>query len=168
MRDAMTRPTCGTQGDAASVALQRSVRDERTGCWLWCGATSAKGYAILYKRIEGRYRRFRVARLLLGLASGEPRMALHLCDNPRCVNPEHLRAGTNGDNMRDAVERRRHSNTRKSHCPRGHPYTPENTRVRLRDGTARRECRECNFARHRRAAHNPSTARDAGTEDDRD
>lgn len=119
----------------------------------------------MYKRVEGSYRCFRVARLLLGLSNGDPRMALHRCDNPRCVNPEHLRAGTNGDNMRDAVQRKRHSNTKKSHCPRGHPYTPENTRVRLRDDTTRRECRECNFARHRRAAHNLSTAREGEATD---
>ncbi|SAL26117.1 hypothetical protein AWB73_01986 [Caballeronia turbans] len=43
-------------------------------------------------------------------ATGEERngrLALHSCDNPRCINPKHLRWGTHSDNMRDRSERRR-------------------------------------------------------------
>jgi hypothetical protein len=53
--------------------------------------------------------------------------ALHSCDNPRCVNPEHLRAGTHQENMQDAKERRRF-NTQKG---RRHPtakLTPDQVR----------------------------------------
>jgi len=34
---------------------------------------------------------------------------LHSCDNPPCINPDHLRVGTNDDNMRDRAERNRHA-----------------------------------------------------------
>lgn len=36
----------------------------------------------------------------------------HICDNPRCINPEHLVIGTQADNVRDKVERGRHRSPR--------------------------------------------------------
>lgn len=43
-------------------------------------------------------------------ATGElPEVVRHTCDNPRCINPEHLIGGTQVDNMQDCVKRGRHS-----------------------------------------------------------
>ena len=39
-----------------------------------------------------------------------PWKALHSCDNPPCINPDHLRAGTQADNSADMVRRGRHYN----------------------------------------------------------
>lgn len=44
-------------------------------------------------------------------------------------------------------------NGEKTHCAQGHEYAPENTRVRIRDGYPRRECRTCENARRRRYYH---------------
>ena len=69
----------------------------------------------------------------------------HRCDNPRCINPGHLFLGTPKDNMRDKVLKGRHASQLKTHCPRGHEFTPENTYwYSSRQG---RKCRACDLER---------------------
>lgn len=43
----------------------------------------------------------------LSLSDIDGKVIRHKCDNPSCVNPEHLEPGTNADNQRDKVERNR-------------------------------------------------------------
>jgi hypothetical protein len=59
----------------------------------------------------------------------------HICRNRRCVNVAHLRLLTNEENARD------NGPARRTHCPSGHPYNPENTYVR--PTTGHRSCRAC-------------------------
>lgn len=40
---------------------------------------------------------------------GLPEVVRHKCDNPRCINPEHLEGGTQQDNVNDTVSRGRHN-----------------------------------------------------------
>jgi hypothetical protein len=66
----------------------------------------------------------------------------HTCFNGWCQNPSHWNLLTHGQNVSDghnSPHRGPHYNTLKTHCPAGHEYTPENTRVS--DG--RRRCRAC-------------------------
>lgn len=68
----------------------------------------------------------------------------HRCRNRACVNPDHLEPVTGSVN----TLRQDHAGRRKTHCPRGHAYTPENT-ITSKDG--KRRCRACDIARKRQS-----------------
>lgn len=91
-----------------------------SGCWEWIGATDGrKGYGQIY--FNGRTARAsRVAWLLYKGMIPDGSHVCHLCDNPACVNPNHLFLGSRSDNMRDCVEKGRHGSvTRPERRPRG-------------------------------------------------
>ncbi len=80
--------------------------DPNSGCWLWTGHLKNTGYA----RIKDQKREFQAHRVSLELHTGESaagRLVLHSCDTPCCVNPNHLRFGTDAENAADKVKRGR-------------------------------------------------------------
>ena len=82
--------------------------DEKTDCWNWQGSTSSNGYgSVSIKGVN-----YRANRLSYEYHEGDiPKdlMVLHECDNPQCVNPDHLYAGTGSDNAQDRTERTGHT-----------------------------------------------------------
>lgn len=117
------------------------VRDSDE-CWPWLRACYDSGYGSLrsvhFINPDGTYMR-RAHRVAYFLSKGpipDNLIVLHSCDNPLCCNPAHLSLGTNADNSRQSVDRLRHRNVRKTHCPRGHLYD----KVKI-DGS--RVCSEC-------------------------
>ena len=66
---------------------------------------------------------------------------LHRCDNPPCINVDHLFIGTHRDNMKDMAAKGRAQGQQKTACHQGHEYTEQNT-YRGSNGN-KRQCRAC-------------------------
>ena len=81
-------------------AKYRVNRD--SGCWEWTAALAGKGYGQI--KVPGERRQMYAHRLSYLIRWGEipkGKDVLHRCDNPRCVNPDHLFVGTSQDNHDD-------------------------------------------------------------------
>lgn len=139
----------------ARFAEKVSLPDSETGCMEWTGSRLPAGYGQFW--YEGRMfyaHRFAYMAAFGEIPEGEGHhgtVIRHLCDNPSCTRPDHLEAGSQGDNMRDRLERGRFSNgrERRTHCPLGHALEGKNlSPTHLREG--RRSCYACANARRNR------------------
>lgn len=84
-----------------------------SGCFLWTGTLSKKGYGqFTYERKSRLAHRLSYQLYVGPIPDGL--CVLHHCDNPSCVNPEHLWLGTNYDNVMDRVAKNRSSRPRGS------------------------------------------------------
>lgn len=82
------------------------------GCWLWTSARSggSHGNAYGFFWVGGKKRSEFAHRVSYKLHKGpinDGMCVMHSCDNPLCVNPEHLSIGTNTDNLQDAAKKGR-------------------------------------------------------------
>ena len=133
------------QGDGIGALIEQFWRkvDRPTpgSCWLWLGAKNSSGYgqakalAVSSTRVAHRISwELRHGPIPAGLVID------HLCRNRACVNPLHLRVCTTRENvMAPGSLSKPALNAVLTHCRYGHPFTPENTRVKKGE----RVCRQC-------------------------
>lgn len=79
---------------------------DENGCHIWNACTDKDGYG-LFKMNEKAIRSHRVSYQLHKGAIPKGMKVRHICDNPACVNPDHLILGTQKQNVQDKIERYR-------------------------------------------------------------
>lgn len=147
-----------------SERLLAKAAEASNGCVIWTGTVNkATGYGALTVNNKNQYaHRVSYATFVGPIPAG---MILdHTCHNRdvtcrggsaclhrRCINPAHLEPVSSRQNILRSPLSVAGRNSRKSHCKRGHEFTPENTRR----GAHGRICRECVrvLARRERAAN---------------
>ena len=144
-------------------------------CWLWTAGQNGNGYG--YFHLNGRHvLAHRVAyELLVGPlpqwnGHKPPEIQLdHICRVRHCVNPAHLELVTSSENVRRGKlpEKTEKRNAAVTHCPKGHEYTPANTRVAWQLAGGRmvhsRKCRECHRASEYKRKAAKRTPTESGT-----
>lgn len=132
--------------------LRAVVQD---GCWGWRGSLTSAGYAQFHLRGGGRAVGHRWLWEQLYGPVPEGLELDHLCRNRGCTNPDHLEAVTHRENVQRGLTPIVAGNWQRARteCPKGHPYSPENTGITTIGSSVRRYCRTCKRgkARVRRA-----------------
>lgn len=84
----------------ARLFATRVVEVLPSGCHIWMGGVNDQGYGLIRHGLRHK----RAHRVAWEMANGpipEGMVILHSCDVPSCVNPHHLTAGTQADNLKD-------------------------------------------------------------------
>jgi len=129
--------TLGTITDEQGFLSLASPTDE--GCWNWNGWLTLDGYGQCRAPRGSKQMAHRVAYEMFVGPIPVGLVIDHLCRNRSCVNPAHLEAVTQRENLARGIN----ANAVKTHCKRGHEYSKGNTYT-YPDG--RRDCRTCRQA----------------------
>lgn len=122
-------------------------------CWLWKGDRNSKNYGLIQ---VGRTSQI-ASRMSYEFFFGEfdkKLFVMHKCNNPPCVNPNHLELGNYSLNTKYSVKSGTHNNGSKKKCLNGHPFTKENTyfyetNYKPTGKSIHRRCRKCDAIKRR-------------------
>ena len=123
--------------------------EPNSGCWLWLGADNGNGYGVigLGRDSDGIALAHRVAYELFRGPIPDGFEPDHTCRVRCCINPWHLEIVTHAENVRRGLAGK--YQCERTHCPSGHPYSPENTTLYR----GRRRCKTCDRLSSSRAYH---------------
>lgn len=142
--------------DDLPIRFRAKVKVTKGRCWEWQAARTWDGYGR-YRLPDRTVRAHRYAYQLLVREIPQSVQLHHTCENHGCVNPSHLvERDANLHNHEpghvSAV------NSAKTHCPKGHAYTKQNTYINKRGA---RNCRKCaREASEKWRENNPTYQRD--------
>jgi hypothetical protein len=117
----------GRKPTAFIVRFFEKVEKEEN-CWQWTANKNNKGYGMIYW--EKHMKKMLAHRAMWEMTNGEIPAGLHVlhrCDNPSCVNPDHLFLGTHRENMQDKLAKGRaypegwRENVQEAAAKRRHP-----------------------------------------------
>lgn len=137
--------------------LQRNCEIKPNGCWEWKLARNPAGYGnTTCGDLRGPAHKFSYAAFVGVVPAGM--VVRHKCDNPPCINPEHLEVGTQWENAMDCVRRGRAKFLKKQeYCNRGlHKMEGENIAwnnvsvLATGDKYWGRQCRACKIETERK------------------
>ncbi len=111
-------------------------------CWEWKARKTNKGYgryAVYPNKAEYAHR---LVWVLCGNLIPPGLVLDHICKNRGCVNPNHLRLVTIGQNTLENSDSSPAKNIKKTHCIRGHKLS-----IKYKSG---RKCKECQVEAHKK------------------
>lgn len=124
--------------------FRKKIKIIDSGCWLWLGSINkVTGYGYIGYRENGKQKMSSAHRYAYTIFRGQIPQGLvldHKCNIKQCVNPNHLEAVTQYENLKRAGFYSS-INKSKQKCPRGHPYSNPNDSHRI--------CKICKFAQSR-------------------